>query len=689
MEWSSVAMLVKVMFLFSLLFVLLPALAVRPDRDRHGLFLDRLFIPLIHSTVFIMIAVHLLVVVKLFETFSLILVCLAALIYCIRRQGRKRLGDPGTRALSELFDLSESWAEFRRKLADYGRHLQETAKSGAAAFLRTMRTKPFIIGCILLTLGIAFYMRARHTLVHYYFGASDPYVHLKWGKFLQKNVLYVDGVYPYGFEAMLAALSRFFLIDMYELIRFIGPLTALLIFLSIGYAVLKITGNLYAMFIAMFAYAFCSLLPESYSAIWRQVSALSMEYGMIFLLPGIVFWLLFIRSKNRAYLLLAAECLFLCVIIHPFAAAVQGVSIAIVGAVRFGRLWREKLLSGALLYFGIAGVLGVAPLGIALAVGVPFPGSEYVEGTITTETGTGQTFLQAAFGWMSRADVIAAGAILLLTAAMLVLYVRIRRSLSGPAADLPAILAVCCVFFVLYRSNEFGIPLLVPLDRLGLFSSVLFAYLLGTLVYAVSRLFEFRMRRAYVSALLSLGLAAGILLTGHTLKTPVGDRYQYDGAVLAYLSIKEQFDAADWTLVSPIEEYPMVEAFGYHTNLWEFVRDMSPESDVSFGFPTGHVFFFVEMDPLYGGGRITREDAMKPFPGPVVGDLTKFYYRSDNRRILEAKLYNWVQWYMKEHPDKMSVYIDTDSFKVFHLEQEARTPAVPLPHLPKEAEGVW
>ena len=133
----------------------------------------------------------------------------------------------------------------------------------------------------------------------------------------------------------------------------------------------------------------------------------------------------------------------------------------------------------------------------------------------------------------------------------------------------------------------------------------------------------------------------------------------------------------------------MVEAFGFHTNMWEFVQQSEPGQDGFTGFTTNNVFFFVEREPFYSEGKIAPEDALKPFPGPVVGDLTGFYYRSEHRKTLQAKLYNWLLWYGREHPDKLSVYAEFPHFIVFRLQQVAKAEPTPLPPLPADRQGVW
>jgi hypothetical protein len=48
---------------------------------------------------------------------------------------------------------------------------------------------------------------------------------MKWSELISENIIFSDGVYPHGFEAILSVLSRVFILDMYPIIRFFGLLS--------------------------------------------------------------------------------------------------------------------------------------------------------------------------------------------------------------------------------------------------------------------------------------------------------------------------------------------------------------------------------------------------------------------------------------------------------------------------------
>ncbi|WP_190294780.1 hypothetical protein, partial [Paenibacillus darwinianus] len=347
-------MLAQVMLSFLLLFVVLPSLFIRFDEGDDTL-LDRLFIPLIHSSVFVSLTVYLLASVKLLETLSMIGVSMLAALVLVRRRLTRSTGSTGgawTSLLTAIYDLADSRAGFKRNLVQPRAGVIKALRLRAASIVRPIKSNPIALTAILLALAGAAYVRFRHALTHYYFGASDAYVHLKWTKSVLKNTLFVDGVYAYGYQTLLAGLSRFFMLDVYNIFRFIGAIGGLLIVLSVAYAVRKFGSNLYGVFAAVFAYGTIDLLP---TMVWRQLSALPMEYAMIFFLPGIAFWTLYCRHGQKNHLLLAAECLLLTVLIHPFTAISHAIAIIVIGLAHLPGLWKRKGLVSASLYLFVAG----------------------------------------------------------------------------------------------------------------------------------------------------------------------------------------------------------------------------------------------------------------------------------------------------------------------------------------------
>ena len=93
-------------------------------------------------------------------------------------------------------------------------------KELSKGIFKKVTSQPFSKRVILLLFFMSAIIRIHHSVTHYYYPSSDPYVHLKWVKSLGANQIYVDGVYPFGFEAIISALHTIINIDPYFILRF-------------------------------------------------------------------------------------------------------------------------------------------------------------------------------------------------------------------------------------------------------------------------------------------------------------------------------------------------------------------------------------------------------------------------------------------------------------------------------------
>ena len=262
-------MIMSFLFSFSILFIGLPWLVARFHREDDS-WTDKLFICLIHSTLFFIVIVHLLAAVRLFETLSLIFFTFAGLFAAYRFTAGRNTAELRISILMGLYDITErpdNWKIFAFRL-------EENLRIRASDLFRRIRTflyNHWPICLLVLTFCYAIYVRFKHSFEHLYFGSSDPYVHMKFAIDLSDNKLYSSGVYPYGFPAIITAMGRFFSMDQYIIVRFIGPICGVLLILSIYYAVRKIVGgNFPAIFLAVFVYTVYAGFP---TYVWRQISA--------------------------------------------------------------------------------------------------------------------------------------------------------------------------------------------------------------------------------------------------------------------------------------------------------------------------------------------------------------------------------------------------------------------------------
>lgn len=678
---ETITMLISFLFAYFLLFVWVPSLVIRFEPEHNGP-LDKLFISLTHSTLFLIIAVHLLVAVRLFETLSLIALIIASMVLLSRYYSRSESVNRSIKVLTALFDLTEDREQWKIELKKLHGYIRERGLSKIHTVKYGLTKHPIMVSAYLLVFSVALVDRFKYSFTHLSFASSDSYVHLGWSKYLVNMTMYLDGVYPYGFEATIGALFQIFHIDMYVITRFMGGLTVLLSSLSLVYALRKMIGKDYItilLCVFLFFYS-ASVMVHNEVILWRQLSALSMEFATIFLLPGITFLYLFFKSGSRLYLLLAAECYAITVFTHPFVAVIMTMAYISVGLAHNKKLWSNKTLLRIIGYMGAAGVMGILPPVIGLLSGKSFHGSSinYFKGELEAEE---EFHIVDTILTYVRDEPLTSLMVLFVVCYFGIWLISrlINKSESPPIQSTLLFAGLFEVFMVIFLlAPNLGLPSIVAVDRQPVFLTMATALLCGVVTGYLVKLIKRGRLRLTLQVIGSILIVLLVLnIPGQKMVFPPGDQHQYDEAIRAYLDIKENYPLLNWDIISPVDELVLTRGYGYHTELWEFVRNLDNPEKRTLKFLTPYVFLFIEKVPVDIMGNdfrpIKPEDATMPFPVATDGMLTEFYYGSNlqNRRILQAKAYYWAEEYMKTNQD-MKVYMETPNYKIYEIYQDGK-----------------
>lgn len=218
----------------------------------------------------------------------------------------------------------------------------------------------------------------------YGYKASDLIVHNYWINAMEKNDIFVSGVYPYGFHNMLYFLHAVFGFDTYVLLR-IGSFVQMVWIFMILLCFLKcITKSAYLPFIGVIGYA-CTGIAAT-NTMSRYYATLPQEYGMIFILPAIYCGFAYFRAQRREnrgsqsrtsllYLCGFAASFSLTFAVHfygLFIAAFYCIAMAI-GFIAwiFRRPFFKKIVITVFISVGIA----ILPMMIAVLMGTELQGS--------------------------------------------------------------------------------------------------------------------------------------------------------------------------------------------------------------------------------------------------------------------------------------------------------------------------
>ena len=235
------------------------------------------------------------------------------------------------------------------------------------------------------------------------------------------------------------------------------------------------------------------------------------------------------------------------------------------------------------------------------------------------------------------------------------------------------------MFFIsiMMTARSFGLPPLMDNNR----GSIYFAYSLPIVVsFAADAVLNFcflPMKRKYVMNFLSfvcVVLAMGYLWQEQRFKRPRNSQAQIMNENIVCLTniIKSEEDYT-WTIVSANDETQMGIDHGYHYETIVFLEAMEESvSQAMIRIPTNTVYFFIEKCPVdysiryaESGQYVSEEGAANPLPANSGIEM----YQGEKRWIVMSRMYYWAQEFQRLYPNEMEVYLETDQFVCYRIEQ--------------------
>ena len=234
---------------------------------------------------------------------------------------------------------------------------------------------------------------------------------------------------------------------------------------------------------------------------------------------------------------------------------------------------------------------------------------------------------------------------------------------------------------IMMSARTFGLPALMDANRGGIYYAyslpLLAAFLAdGALVLAVP------FRHKFWKVLRNgLSLVLAVLVIWHTWATgqlrlprhPNG--MEMNEAIICVQNIIETEADFTWTIVSANDELRMTTDYGYHVETITFLEDMEgPDgwTKIRIRIPTPVVYIFIEKIPLdyfesyEGSGQtISEEGANRRLPGNSGISM----YQGEKRWILMSRMYYWAQEFQRLYPNELDVYLETDRFVCYRIEQ--------------------
>ena len=261
-------------------------------------------------------------------------------------------------------------------------------------------------------------------------------------------------------------------------------------------------------------------------------------------------------------------------------------------------------------------------------------------------------------------------------------YILVRRVCYG--AMLVSTGLYMLFMCVIVSASILGLPALMDGGRASIYFAyscpVALAFVLDGVLYIPFCLLRGRAWKAGRVFLNGLSLAClGGLLYYVVATDQVRPPRHFEGqeineAVICLTNIIKNENDFAWTIVSANDEMRMGWDYGYHYETITFLLEMeNAPTDTLIRIPTKVVYFFVEKIPIDynvhyadSGQAISEEGASHKIPG----DGGIYSYQGWYRWIVMSRLYYWAETFRKLYPNEMDIYMETDSFICYRVEQE-------------------
>ena len=237
---------------------------------------------------------------------------------------------------------------------------------------------------------------------------------------------------------------------------------------------------------------------------------------------------------------------------------------------------------------------------------------------------------------------------------------------------------------ILTTPQTFGLPMLIDMFRRRIYFAYSLPIAISLCADAILVVLCLPLKHKFLLnglSLLCVCLVVGnTMLTGQLRKPYVPDVLEMNEAITCMENILEMEEDYSWTIVSTSDEVQMGEGHGYHYETISFLKDMEGITDWSqmhIRIPTPVVYIFIEKIPLNyypwdypiyyenSGQTISREGANRPLPEIKGNEM----YKGEQRWILMSRMYCWAQAFQKLYPNEMDVYLESDQFICYRIEQ--------------------
>jgi hypothetical protein len=603
---------------------------------------DNFFANYTRMTLLVVLLGYFLVLTKLYEFLS---VTLLFIFFILRKYYLKKSKTNRLKTFKEI----QLWVfDFLEGMVNLPNLLKERIKKKTHEF----QTKPTdkkaaaftIVLFSLSATGYALYLRIFDSFVNAAPAMSDAYVTLAWMKYINNRILFYDGIYPQGYYIYQAVLQKFSSIDPLYVLKFTGPISAVLIAGGLYFSVSHFLKCKYSGLVAALSYG---LFGMFFTGSWeRQAATNSQEFAFLFIMPCLFYFYRYAKERNRTDLWIAFSGLTVIGLVHSlaFVYAVMGM---IVLAISFllNDFRSLKASSRDVFLSGVASLtVSLVPIAIGLVLGKSFH-SASADFFVATES-------QATVPHLMISDYLSLAGMTI----GLIGFLFIRKSKQATALLFLSLFGIAS--FALYYWGGAVTGSLVIAARARELFSIISPVMVGLVFYLIFQWIQKVDQKERIRMFSVIALT--LMMVGWTKPDPIIPyKMERNSNVIQYMRISREYRPTEWMIVSQEEGYAMAYGKGWHLMVGDFMSEYTSSDEIYVGSQTlgertriPHVFVFLEKE-LYETYETMKE-------------LEEIRQRRE-QEILELEM--WISSY-KMLNDNITLYYQDEHLMIYHIYQE-------------------
>lgn len=598
--------------------------------------LENFFRNYIKAVLFFIILSFLLIILKLYELLTLFVVIVYVSLYWYRKQ--KRIAtweDLSHQVMIKIYDFLDGMEHPGNRISAWLHEKEMAARQNIiscfGSIIKCVQTFFFV-----LVFAYSAFLRFNNTLNYAAPAMSDAYVVIAWLKYIDRKMLFHDGIYPQGFHMYLDFLHKFSSVDPLYIVNYSGPLHGVFITLSLYFVVSRWTGRKGAGVFSAIIYGILSMyLPVE---LMRQAATNSQEFAFIFVMPALYFFSSYMWSGIKDDLIVAMVALSLMGLVHPIAFSFVGLGMGLLVFLTsiYGlRKYLHRIKKVILL--GLSSILvPFIPIGIGLLMGKDFYGAS-AEFLLRKE-------IEPVLPLLKIIEYYA-----LIAIVIIFIYQIIVRKKEKEVFAVRYVMLLGTASFLLYYYGGVVTENVVISTRAKELWGLMIPVLLGTAWYCITELVS-PLKYKGVELLVTFSLLVYIVI--YIEPQPIVPyKMEYDSGVEQYLQISTMLKPTEWMIVSQEEGYALAYGKGFHLMLGEFLKLYNPNEKELKGSPPD-VFIYHEKKVFW----------------PDLSNNILDYSKYEKRELDNEELKTWLETYEKNY-DNISTFYEDENLKIVHIQQ--------------------